>query len=156
MATKLLLLQDVMDLGRSGDIVSVKPGYARNFLLPKRFAVVADRNAIRMQERLQEERKKKAAEDKKDSEALVKQLEEVVVEAKVKLDPEGHMYGSVSALDIVQLLDEQKQITLDKHFIQLKHPFKQIGVHPVNLKLNEGVEGSFTVKIVAEEAENEA
>ena len=64
MATKLLLIEDVEEIGRSGDIVNVKPGFARNFLLPRGFGVVADKAALRMQARLKEEREKKAIVEK--------------------------------------------------------------------------------------------
>ena len=74
-ATKLLLVEDVEDLGRSGEIVSVKPGYARNKLLPSGAAVLADKKALRMQAKLQEERAQKAISDKADAEKLKAQIE---------------------------------------------------------------------------------
>ncbi|MFQ5729535.1 MAG: 50S ribosomal protein L9, partial [Waddliaceae bacterium] len=103
-------------------MVSVKPGYARNYLLPKRLAVIADKNTLKMQEKLQEERRKKAATDRKDAEELAKHLESVVLTAMVKVDEEGHMYGSVSALDIVHMLKEQQNMEIEKGSVQLKHP----------------------------------
>lgn len=151
MATKFLLIDDVGDLGRSGDIVSVKPGYARNYLLPKRLAVIADKNTLKMQEKLQEERRKKAATDRKDAEELAKHLESVVLTAMVKVDEEGHMYGSVSALDIVHMLKEQQNMEIEKGSVQLKHPIKTTGIHTVELKCKEGVMASFTLKVMTEE-----
>lgn len=151
MANKLLLIQDVEDLGRSGDIVNVRPGYARNFLLPRGFAIVADRSALRMQARLQEERQKKAIEDKREAEEQKNALEGITVETIVKVDHDGHMYGSVSTTDIVHLLEQQANITLEKRSIQLKHALKEIGVHTINVKLNEGIQGAFTLKIIPEE-----
>src|SRR5262245_8691147 len=97
MATKLLLIEDVEDLGRSGDVVSVKPGYARNFLLPRGHAVRADQHALRMQTRLQEERQKRAILEKQEAEKTAAALEGVTLSTIVKVDHEGHMYGSVSA-----------------------------------------------------------
>src|SRR5689334_17894347 len=99
MANKLLLMKDVEELGRSGDVVSVKPGYARNYLLPQGFAVLADKKALKMQARLQEERRKKAVEDKKEAEELAQAIDGVTLTTIVKVDHEGHMYGSVSAHD---------------------------------------------------------
>lgn len=152
MANKLLLLEDVDALGRSGDIVSVKPGYARNFLLPQGYAVVADKAALRMQARLQEERKKRAIIDKQESDKTAAALEGIVVTTTVKVDHEGHMYGSVSALDIVHLLEQQHSLKLEKKFITLKHPIKETGVHPIHAKLKEGVTADFKLKIMAEGA----
>jgi large subunit ribosomal protein L9 len=153
MATHLLLIKDVDDLGRSGDVVKVKPGYARNFLLPNGMGVVADKNALRMQARLQEERMRKAAEDRSAAEALAKIIEGATLTAIVKVDAEGHMYGSVSQLDIVHLMDEQKKVVIEKKNVQLKHPIKSTGIHQIPLRLSEGVEASFNLKVISEDGE---
>lgn len=151
MANKLLLIEDVEDLGRSGDIVNVRPGYARNYLLPKGFALVADKSALRMQARLQEERRKQAIEDKQQAEEQKVAIDAVVIETIVKVDHEGKMYGSVSAGDIVHLLEQQANIQLEKRTIQLKHAIKEVGVHQINVKLKEGIQSVFTLKIIPEE-----
>lgn len=150
MANKLLLLEDVEALGRSGDIVSVKPGYARNFLLPQCLAIVADKKALRMQTRLQEERKKKAIVDRKESEELATKLQGQNLTTIVKVDHDGHMYGSVSAADIADLLEQQVAIAVEKRTIQLKHPIKETGIHTIHVKLNEGVQASFSLTIEPE------
>lgn len=152
-ANQLLLLKDVEDLGRSGQVVKVKPGYARNFLLPRGFAVIADKGTLRMQERLQKEREVRALEDKKESEEIAKRLEVVTLTEIVKVDSEGHMYGSVSALDIIRLLEEQANIKVTKKTVQLKHPLKRTGVFTVDLKLPEEVMTQVTLKIVSEDGQ---
>ncbi|NGX42729.1 MAG: 50S ribosomal protein L9 [Chlamydiae bacterium] len=151
MAIKLLLTSDVDDLGRSGDVVSVKSGYARNFLLPRGVAVFADKNAFRMQAKLQEERAKRATEDLKEAEALAKRLQDVTLTAIVKIDQEGHMYGSVSVLDIVDLLKDQQNVEIEKRFVLLKNPIKTTGIHTVGLKFKEDVEASLILKVTPEE-----
>ncbi|MBA2728930.1 MAG: 50S ribosomal protein L9 [Parachlamydiaceae bacterium] len=156
MATKLLLVQDVENLGRSGDIVSVKPGYARNKLVPTKVAVLADKKSLRMQARLQEERLKKAIEDKKDAELLAEKINGKTVTTIVKVDHDGHMYGSVSVNDILHLVQEQLSLTLEKRFVHLAHAIKKTGVTEIPLRLAEGITASFTVKVVAEGAEEEA
>ncbi len=88
MAVKLLLLDDVEDLGRSGDVVSVKPGYARNFLLPQRLGVLAHKGALRMQEKLREARLKKATEDKQEAEKQADHLNQLTLTITVKVDHE--------------------------------------------------------------------
>jgi large subunit ribosomal protein L9 len=150
MATKLLLIDDVDDLGRSGDIVSVKPGYARNFLLPQGFAVAADKRALRMQAQLQEERRKRAVVDKQESDKTASQLEGVVLTEIVKVDQEGHMYGSVSALDVARMLQEKHNVSLEKKSVQLKHAIKETGVHTITIKLKEGVTASIKLKVISE------
>lgn len=148
MANKLLLIEDVESLGRSGDIVSVRPGYARNFLMPMGFAVVADKNALRMQARLQEERKQKAILDRKESDEIASRLEGQSVTKIVKVDHEGHMYGSVSSADIVHLIQGNLSIELEKRSIQIKHAIKETGDHTITVKLKEGVTASFILRIV--------
>lgn len=151
MATKLLLVEDVEALGRSGEIVNVKPGYARNYLLPQGLAIIANKHALRQQERLQEERQKKAIEDKKEADKVASHLEGLTLTKVVKVDHEGHMYGSVSAHDIVDLLQQQHNVELDKRSISIKHAIKTTGVHTIPVKLKEGVTTSFTLKVMSEE-----
>lgn len=153
--TQLLLLEDVESLGRSGDVVGVKSGYGRNFLQPKGLAVTATRQTLRRQAQLQEERAKKAATDRGEAEALVQQFEGKVVTVVVKVDPEGHMYGSVSALDVARLVHEQLGCELAKHNVMLEHPIKTTGTHEVDIKLPELVYGKVTLKVTSEEASAE-
>lgn len=151
MANQLLLIEDVDDLGRSGEIVRVKPGYARNFLLPQKKAVVATKYTLRMQAKLQEERAKTAEIDRKLSEETSKKLEGITLAIEVKVDPDGHMYGSVSALDIVRLLQEEEGITIERRNVDLPQPIKELGVHRVHLKLKEGIPAEIVLKIMTQE-----
>jgi len=149
MRQQLLLIQDVDDLGRSGDLVNVKAGFARNYLLPQKMAVRADKNTLRMQERLQAERKKQAEIDRKESEKFAAQLDSITLKIDVKVDPEGHMYGSVNANDIVELLKEEG-ISLDKKQVQVKKPIKETGTHSIAIELKEEVDAKVTLKIIPE------
>ena len=151
MGNQLLLIEDVDDLGRSGDLVSVKPGFARNFLLPQKKAVVADKYTLRLQARLKEERAQRAVVDKEESEALSAKINGMVLDIEVKVDPEGHMYGSVAALDIVRLFEEQG-ISLEKRHVVLPQPIKELGSRSVALRLKEGVPASFTLNVVSDVA----
>jgi large subunit ribosomal protein L9 len=149
MKQQLLLLQDVEALGKKGEIVSAKPGYVRNFLLPQGFAVIASPNTLRKQERLRAERAKQAIVDRKESEELAAQIEGIVLETRVKVDPEGHMYGSVSAADIAALFQE-KGLTVERKSVLVNKPIKETGVHKINLKLKEGVTASCQLTIIPE------
>ncbi len=152
MKQQYLLIDDVEDVGRSGEIISVKPGFARNFLLPKQKAVLASPHTLRMQAKLQEERAKKADVDRKDSEELAKKLEGLTLTITVKVDPEGNMYGSVGPADIIHLFENQG-ISVDKRNIGLNKPIKEVGVHPMTLKLKEGVTSPYTLHIMGEQAQ---
>lgn len=149
MKQKLLLLDDVDGLGRSGDLVTAKPGYVRNFLLPQKKALVANKQTLKMQARLKEEREKKATIDREEALKLASQLEGFVLTIEVKVDPEGHMYGSVSALDIARLMQE-KGYSVERRHVAVHQPIKTVGSHQIALKLNEGVPGKITLEIVAE------
>ena len=149
MKQQLLLLEDVEALGKKGEVVSARPGYTRNFLLPKGFAVIANANMLRKQERLKAEREKQAVVDRQESDALAHQIETAGIETKVKVDPDGHMYGSVSAADIA-LLFQEKGIPVERKYVQLPRPIKQIGVHKISFKLKEGVLVTADVSILAE------
>lgn len=149
MKQQLLLLQDVDALGQKGEIVSAKPGYVRNFLLPQGFAVIATPNTIRKQERLRAERAKQAVVDRKESEELALQIEGTTLQTRVKVDPEGHMYGSVSAADIAQLFQE-KGLPVERKSVQLNKPIKETGVHKISLKLKEGITASCQLQIIPE------
>jgi large subunit ribosomal protein L9 len=147
--SQLLLLEDVDDLGRSGDLVQVKPGFARNFLLPEKKAVIADPHTLKMQARLQEERNKRAEVDKKEAEVLADRLNAMTLAVEVKVDPDGHMYGSVSVVDVVRLLREQG-VELERRNILLPQPIKSLGVHALRCKLKEGIPATITLKIEQE------
>lgn len=146
MKQQLLLLEDVDGLGRSGDVVTAKPGFIRNFLLPQKKAVIADKYTLKLQTRLKEEREKQASIDRTASEALAGKFQGLVLVTEVKIDPDGKMYGSVSSLDISRLLQE-KGYALDRKSILITQPVKTLGTHTINLRLKEGVPASFTLEI---------
>ena len=149
--SKLILIEDVEDLGRSGDIVPVRPGFSRNFLLPQDIRCGCRSKRTAHAGTFAGRARKKAIQDKKESEELAAHIEGKTLTTIVKVDHEGHMYGSVSASDIVHLIQEQGNLTVEKRAIIMKHALKEIGVHQLAIKLKEGVTAAFTLKIVPEE-----
>lgn len=147
--TQLLLLEDVTNLGKKGDLASAKPGFVRNFLLPQKKAVIADKRTIRMQEKLQEERAKQAAKDKKESETLAARLKEMTFTIKVKNDTQGHLYGSVGPVEVVKVLADEG-ITIERKNVVLPKPIKMVGTHDVQLRLKEDVPASFKLTVEGE------
>jgi large subunit ribosomal protein L9 len=148
-AIQVLLLEDVEHLGRSGEVARARPGYVRNFLVPQKLALVADARALQLQAGLQEKRRLLAAQEKAEAETLARRIEGTRVRFDVKMDPSGHMYGSVSAQDIVTRLAEQG-LVVERRSIALAQPFKKVGVFPITLRLKEGVTASIVVEIVGE------
>lgn len=148
-AVQILLLKDVEHLGRSGDVVRARPGYVRNFLLPQKLALVADARALSLQAKLQEERRKLAEQERKEAEKMATKIEGIQLRVDVKIDPMGHMYGSVTAQDIVKLLEE-KNVVIDRRSVVLSQPIKRVGLFPVTLRLKEGVTAGISVEVVGE------
>lgn len=150
MATKLLLIEDVLHLGKSGDLVSVKAGFARNYLVPQGLAVPANKGTERMRERLQSKRLEQAAVDLKASQEIAHKLEGLVITIEVKVDPDGNMYGSVSEQELLRKIYETTGVELSKQNIHLKHPIKETGVKTVTILLKEGVKADIQVKVLPE------
>jgi len=144
-----LLIEDVQDIGRSGEIISPREGFARNYLLPKKLAVPATAHALRMQAKLQEERSKKAALDKKEAEMLAQKIEGMTLQIAVKVDQEGHLYGSVGAAEIVHLF-EKEGINLDKRNVGMQLHIKSLGEHSLVLKLKEGVTCNYILNVISD------
>lgn len=149
-SNQLLLLEDIVNLGRKGDLVKTKPGFARNFLLPQKKAVFADKRTIRMQERLKEERIKQAAIDKKESEVFAAKIKGKTFRTHVKTDKQGNLYGSVTASDIVKLFEREEEVVLERRNIVLPKPIKTLGTFEIYLRLKEDVLASFNLKVIGE------
>lgn len=144
---QLLLLEDVKNLGRKGELVTAKRGFVRNFLIPKKHAVIADKRTIRWQERLQQERAEQAAKDKEASLELSSKLEKERFCMEVKIDAGGHLFGSVAAQDIVTLLKDRDLVELERKHVLLAKPIKKVGVYTIGLTLKENVSASITVQV---------
>jgi len=151
MKQQYLLISDVEDIGRSGEVISVKSGFARNFLLPKQKAVPANAHTLRMQDRLKEERSKQADVDRKEAEELAAKLSGLTLKINAKVDAEGNMYGSVGYSDILELF-EKEGLKMDRRNIGLNKPIKVTGNHPLTLKLKEGVTCVYNLQIIGEQA----
>ena len=147
-----LLLQDVDGLGRSGDVVSnIKPGFLRNFLLPQGKVLRAGAHTVKKQQQLAEERKKQAKVDLEEARKMAEKFKGLVLEVEVEVNPEGEMYGSVSQVDIIRLL-EKEGFAVERRFIRIPQAIKQLGEHTIPMRLKEDVEASFVLKVTAKNA----
>jgi len=153
MRQQYLLLKDVEDIGRSGEIISAKPGFARNYLIPEEKAVPATEHTLRMQARLQSERLKQAELDRKEAEALAAKIEGMDLKIVVKVDPEGNMYGSVGAGDIASLF-QQEGIKVERRNVGSHLHIKVLGAHHLTLKLNEGVTCTYNLHVESDKIES--
>jgi large subunit ribosomal protein L9 len=148
---KLILREDVDNLGKGGELVDVKPGYGRNFLLPRGLAVHANPKNVRELDHQKKIAEAKAAKLKASAEAVAKRLSDTPVVLKRKVGEQDKLYGSVTALDIVEAL-AARGLQLDRRTVDLAEPIKTIGDHEVPVKLHRDVVGKAKVKVEAEQA----
>ncbi len=143
---EVILREDVPSLGKAGEIVKVKPGYARNFLFPRNLAYEAtDGNRKRIAAEQAAHAAKRAAE-KGEAEAMAGRLGAVVVVLKAKAGDEGKLFGSIGANDIAVALEKMGH-AVDKRRIDLEHPIKAVGEYTVPLKLHAEVTARLRVAV---------
>jgi large subunit ribosomal protein L9 len=146
---KLILREDVHGLGHAGDVVSVKPGYAKNFLVPQNKAVHASEARIREVEHLKRQIAEKVAKQLADQKKAKQALEAISLEVKAKVGEEGKLFGSVTAAQVAELL-AAKGFEVDRRRIELE-PIKEVGDHTANVRLHRDVVATVRLKVSAEE-----
>lgn len=147
--TKILLREDVDDLGARGEIVRVKAGYARNYLLPRKLAVEANVGNVKQIERERELLLKKAATERATADAQAEQMRSLVLTFERKAGEQGALYGSVTSMDIAEAL-QQRGYEVDRHRLHLREPLKRLGDFTVPLRLHREVTVDLQVKIAPE------
>ena len=147
---EVILREDVQNLGTVGDIVKVKPGYARNYLLPRGLAVVADRRNVHVLEHQKRVVGDKREHDRRQAETAAQRLSSLRLTIKARAGDEGKLFGSVTNLDIEKALSEQG-VTVDRRRIRLEEPIKSIGEHVVPVHLGVGVDTQVTVVVEAQD-----
>ncbi len=146
---KVILRKDEEKLGHIGEIITVKDGYARNYLLPRGIAYEATDGSLRQLEEERKQQERRSEKERKHAESLATQLEKISVTIKMKVGEEDKLFGSVTAQMIAEALVE-KDITLDKRHIELEEPLKALGIYDVPIKLAGGVASKIKVWIVRE------
>jgi large subunit ribosomal protein L9 len=147
--TKVLLREDVDDLGARGEIVRVRAGYARNYLLPRKLAVEASTGNVKGIEQERAALLKKEAKERATAEAQSQQMGSLVLEFKRKAGEQGALYGSVTSMDVAEALKE-RGYEIDRHRIHLREPLKRLGEYAVPVRLHREVSIELQVKVVPE------
>src|ERR1051325_9469499 len=147
---EVILREDIEKLGARGDVVKVAPGYARNFLLPKKLAVAATDANKKIVEQERQAHLRKEAKLKSEAEDLSKLLGGITVTITQKAGENDQLFGSVTAKDIAEALEKQN-FTVDRRRILLEDPIKQLGEHKVGVRLHREVTTEVTVNVVKEE-----
>ena len=153
---EVMLMDNVKKLGKSGQIVKVAPGYARNCLFPKGLAAVATEAAKRRLKKLEAERAARAAEEKKAALELAKKLEKLEITVSAHTKDGKTLYGSVGISDILAAIEANRGIKLDRSQIDLDASLKEIGVYEPVIDLGHGVTVKFKITILDEEAQQTA
>jgi len=146
---KVILLQDVKGLGKAGDLVNSKDGYARNFLFPKNLAIEANEENLKKWEERKKEEAKKIQQEIEAANELKERLENLTVTLKVKTGSQGRLFGSITALDVANNLKEQYGIDIDKRKIELKENIKSLGNFEAEVKLYQDITAKLKINVVA-------
>ncbi|NAZ30984.1 MAG: 50S ribosomal protein L9 [Caldimicrobium sp.] len=146
---EVILRTDVPKLGKAGDIVKVKDGFARNYLLPKGLAIPANQKTIKALENQRKIILAKAERERKKAQSLAEKLTGLTLTFYRKVIEGDRIYGSISAQDIVKSLEE-KGLSLERRFVLLDEPIKQLGTYEIPIRLRPGVEVKIQVEVVEE------
>ncbi len=149
---KVILREDVQNLGKSGDVVKVKPGYARNYLLPRKLAVEATEENMRVLEQERRAQQRRDLREKASAEQQASRLEATSLTVKRRAGEEDQLYGSVTAADIAEEL-AARGIEVDRRKILLEEPIKKLGQFQVEVKLHREVTARLNLSV--ERAEEE-
>ncbi len=146
---KIILKEDFENLGKVGEVVEVKAGFARNYLIPKQVALQATQQNLKIIDQEKARNKIKLSKDMRDAELLAEKLKEVSLTANVQVGEEDKLFGAVTSQNISELLSS-KGFEIDKRKIQLEEPLKALGVFEVPIKLHTEVEAKIKVWVVKE------
>ena len=147
---KVILQQDVRGQGKKGQMVEVSDGYARNFLLPRKLAVLATAENVNTMKQQEKARKAQEAAEKAEAEALSKKLEGLTVKVAAKAGEGGRLFGAVTAKEISECLSQQHGINIAKAKLVLDEPIKACGGYQVKAKLGYEVTGTVNVMVTEE------
>lgn len=145
----IILLHDVESLGTAGDIVTVKPGYARNYLFPRRLALRASKRNLAIADERKRNAEKRHAHDVKVNQELSDQLKDFEMTFEVQVGEEEKMFGAVTANDIHKKLDE-KGISVERHQIDLEDSIKALGIYHVPVRVSSDMKPELKVYVIKE------
>ncbi len=144
---KVVLTQDVKSQGKKGDMIEVSEGYARNFLFPKKLAVIADNKIINELKNKESAQKFKIDTETQEAKALAEKLNEIKVVISLSAGNDGKPYGSVTSKEIAESLEASHKITVDKRKIVLDKPIRAFGSYTLDVKLYTGVVGKIHLTV---------
>jgi large subunit ribosomal protein L9 len=147
---KVVLRSDVTDVGKKGDVVDVADGFARNYLVPEGLAFKASAGAKAQADAMRRSRDIRDAADRSAAEDVARQLVPQVITVTARAGGEGRLFGSITAADVVEAVQAQTGVELDRRKVHLEDPIRELGTHRVNVKLHSEVEFPVTVEVSSE------
>ena len=147
---KVILKEDVHNLGQQGDIVEVKAGYARNYLMPQNLAILFTQKQMKSIEETRKLENRKLEMQKDKLLSILKDVEALNLSVKMKSEEGDKLFGSVTKIDIVKLLQENS-IETDKKYIDLSSPIKTLGEHKIDIIFTGDISGSFSLLVEKED-----
>lgn len=145
---KVILLKEVKGMGKEGDLVNSKDGYARNYLIPRNMAIEATTENLKKWEEAKKQEAAKKKQELEEAKTLKEKLEKLTVEVKAKGGSGGRLFGSITSQDIAAALKEQHGVEIDKRKIEMKDNIKNAGAAEVDLKLYPEVSAKLKVNVV--------
>ena len=145
---KVILLKDVKNIGKAGEVKDVAAGYAQNFLFKKGFAEEATPGNLQKLEEQKEAKKQEAREELEDAKELKEKLEDIEVTIKMKSGEDGRLFGSVSTKQVVEAYKKEHDIKLDRRKLDMPEPLKALGYQKVDIKLHHEVTAVLKIHVV--------
>ena len=146
---QVILLQDIKGVGKKDEIINANDGYARNYLLPKKLGVEANKENLSKLKAKNESKAYKKSVEKEEAQKIAEKLKGILLKISVKSGENGKIFGSITSKEIADNLKEQYGIDVDKKKIDLKEPIKSLGSFNVNIKLFEGVLGNLKIQMIS-------
>ena len=147
---EILLKQDVENLGSAGDIVNVKPGYARNYLIPRGLAMPATPGLRKQANQIKQAAERRRLRELKTAQDLADRISQVTLRFKAKAGESGRLYGSITSTAIAEALADDLGTEVDRRRIRMDHPLRELGEHPITIHLTQGVDATFQVVVEPE------
>jgi large subunit ribosomal protein L9 len=152
---QIILIQEVKNLGKEGDVVEVKEGYARNYLLPRKMAIEATPGNLSQIEKLRKKRALREAKELEEMKFLQSKVEGLALEFTKKAGETGKLYGSLTAREIAEGISRAVGFEFDKKYLELSEPIKELGKHHVRVNFGKGIHATITVNVLPEDSEKQ-
>jgi len=146
---KVILKEDIHGLGKAGQIINVKDGYARNFLFPKGLALVADEKNMRLLEYQKKKFEEQAKKKRQDAESIAERLTGIQITIKSKAGEDQKLFGSITSKDIAEAL-QKEGFSIERKQIMISEPIKRLGEYEVEVKLHSNINAKLKINVVAE------